>query len=120
MEEITREKIYGVDLSKEITPIMVRDAIIICFYEAHSKDLEQMKNQLNFKDEKEFEEFKKEDVEALIKLKFDEVGGDFNNPAKEMLIQVVMKLKDYAKFFRDEQIIEKHASEIMQLIDKLK
>jgi hypothetical protein len=112
-------EIYGADLGKKITPIIVRDAIIICFYEAHSKELDRMKNQLSFKDNKDFEEFKKKDVLALIKLKFDEVGGDFNNPSKESLIKVVNQLKDYSKLFRDQRIIEKHAYEIMQLIEKL-
>ncbi len=27
--------IYGVDVTKNVTPVMVRDAIIQCFYEAH-------------------------------------------------------------------------------------
>jgi hypothetical protein len=51
---------------------------------------------------------------------FEETGGDFNNPTKETLIQVVMKLKEYATHAsRDSGIIEKHAEEITQLIDKL-
>ena len=62
---------------------------------------------------------KKKDIEALIKLKFDEVGGDFKNPTKQSLILVVNQLKDYSKLFRDRSIIEKHACEIMQLIDKI-
>ncbi len=32
--------IYGVDISKEVTPVMVRDAIIDCFTKAHSDVLE--------------------------------------------------------------------------------
>ena len=98
---------------------MVRDAIIICFYKAHSKDLEKMKKQINFKDEKDFEKFKKDNIKSLIKLKFEEVGGDFYNPSKDSLIKVVKKLKDYSKLFRDQHIIEQHANDIMLLIDKL-
>lgn len=119
MVETTCNEIYGVDISKDITPIMVRDALIICFYKAHSKNLDQMKSQLNFKDDKHFEDFKRKDVEALIKLKFEEVGGDFNNPTKNSLIEVINQLKDYSKLFRDQNIIEKHAREIMSLIEKL-
>ena len=52
-------------------------------------------------------------------LKFDEVGGDFDNPTKKSLIEVVNQLKDYSKLFRDQRIIEKHAREIMNLIEKL-
>jgi hypothetical protein len=119
MVDISCSEIYGVDLDKKITPVIVRDAIIICFYEAHSKDLDMMRNQLNFNSNSDFEDFKKKDVIALIKLKFDEVGGDFNNPSKESLIKVVNQLKDYSKLFRDQSIIEKHAYEIMKLIEKL-
>lgn len=32
--------IYGVDATKNVTHIMVRDAIIQCFYEAHCNVLE--------------------------------------------------------------------------------
>ena len=119
MVDINCTEIYGVDANKEITLIMVRDALIICFFEAHSKDLDQMKSQLNFMDDKHFEDFKWRDVEALIRLKFEEVGGDFNNPTKESLIKVVSQLKDYSKLFRDQSIIEKHAGEILSLIEKL-
>lgn len=119
MSDMDCDEIYGVNISKKITPIMIREAIIVCFYEAHSLNLEEMKNHLNFKDDIDFENFKRNDVEALIKLKFEEVGGDFNNPSKDSLIEVVKKLKDYSKFFRDQRIIEKHANDIMKLIDKL-
>ena len=53
------KKIYGVDLSKKITPVMVRDAIIECFVKAHSKILEMMKEYHEFKSEEEFEQMGK-------------------------------------------------------------
>lgn len=111
--------IYGVDITKKVTPIMVRDAIIDCFYKAHEGELEQMKKLLEFESEEKFSEFKQEGIESTIRTKFDEVGGDFDNPTKEVLIRVVMGLKDLAKLFRDQKVIEKHAGEIMQLINKL-
>jgi hypothetical protein len=119
MDDIQCNLIYGVDITKEITPIMVRDAIIDCFYKAHSADLENIKELINFKSQNEFEEFKREEVLCLIKSKFEEVNGDFNYPTKEILTKVELKLKDYSKFFRDKKIIEKHAGEIMELINKL-
>jgi hypothetical protein len=119
MEDISCEKIYGIDPTKDITPLQVRDAIIDCFYKAHGKDLEQMKETIDFKSEKDFDEFKKTEIESIILQTFNEVNGDFDNPTKEDLIKVVLKLKDHAKFFRDISIIEKHANEIMQLIKKL-
>ena len=113
------DEIYGVDTSKEITPIMVRDAIVKCYYQAHQQVLGDMKNYMDFKSEDEFERFKKLNVKSLIKTKFDEVGGDFNNPTKDSLIKVVYALKDFAKFYRDLETIEKHANEIMYLIEQI-
>ena len=33
---------YGVDFSKKITPLMARDAIIVCFRQAHKEILDLM------------------------------------------------------------------------------
>ena len=113
------KKIYGVDLSKKITPVMVRDAIIECFVKAHSKILEMMKEYHEFKSEEEFEQMKHINIKYLIKSKFEEIGVDFDNPSKEDLIAVIDKLKDYASNFRKPEIIKKHYSEIMLLINRL-
>ncbi len=108
--------IYGVDLSGKITPVQVRDAIIKCFSQAQ----EELKEYLRETTELKPEEVEKIYVDSIIEKTFEEVGGDFKNPTKETLIQVVMKLKEYAAgMFRDSGIIEKHAGEIVQLIDKL-
>jgi len=75
-----------------------------------------MKETTKFKPEK----IEKMYVDSIIEKAFAEVDGDFKNPTKETLIQVVMKLKIYAAgVFRDSKIIEKHVGEIKQLIDKL-
>ena len=108
--------IYGVDLSGKITPVQVRDAIIECFSQAQEELKEYLKEKSEFKPEKIDEMY----VDIIIENAFEKVGGDFKNPTKETLIQVVMKLKEYARdVFRDSEIIEKHAGEIQQLIDKL-
>lgn len=108
--------IYGVDLSGKITPVQVRDAIIKCFSQAQEELKEYMRETTEIKSE----EIEKMYVEFIIEKAFEEVGGDFKNPTKETLIQVIMKLKEYAAdVFRDPEIIEKHAGEIKQLIDKL-
>jgi len=108
--------IYNVDISKDVTPIMVRDAIIKCFTQAQQEVTESMKVISGL----ESEEAKKISVDSLIENAFEEAGGDFNNPTKESLIKVIMKLKEFAAdAFRDAEIIEKHTGEIMQLINKL-
>lgn len=37
-EEIVGKKIYGIDLEKKVTALMVKDAIVECFYQAHCED----------------------------------------------------------------------------------
>ncbi|MBT4647922.1 hypothetical protein HN827_10110 [archaeon] len=111
--------IYGVDLSKEVTPIMVRDAIINCFLNAHSEILDEMKEFGDFESEKEFEKMKLFDIKSLIEKYFEEVNGDFDNPTKESLLEVIGKLQEFAKNFRKPKIVNKHSGEIMKLIKKL-
>ena len=118
--EIKSEKvIYGVDITKKVTPIMVRDAIIECFTLAHSYVLEEEKEHFNYESAEKFEKFKKETIIDTIKSIFEELGGDFNNPTKEDLIELVTKLEQLASMYRSREVIERHASEIMQLITKL-
>ena len=108
--------IYGVDLSGKITPVQVRDAIIKCFSQAQEDLMKYMKETTDIKPEN----IEKMYVNYIIEKAFEKVGGDFKNPTKETLIQVVMELKDYAlRLFRDPDIVKKHAGEIGQLIDKL-
>ena len=57
------DEIYGVDLNEKITPVMVRDAIIRCFINAHNFAFNQMrKMDFTMSDE----EFKKE-LEGAVK-----------------------------------------------------
>ena len=108
--------IYGVDLSGKITPVQVREAIIKCFSQAQEELMEYMRKTTELEPKK----IEKILVDFNIEKAFAETGGDFNNPTKETLTQVINKLKEYAAgVFRDADIIEKHTVEIMQLIDKL-
>ena len=89
---------------------MVRDALINCFYEAHCEDtgIDIKEGDIN-----------REYCREIISKAFKDVGGDFDNPTKESVVGVVKKLKNFSKGFRDQKIIEKHAKEIMSLINKL-
>lgn len=111
--------IYGVDPSKPVTPAMVRDAIVECFVQAHKENLEEMREYHEFKSEKEFEEMKMMDVRIIIKSKFEEIGGDFENPTKETILAVMKKLAELSINFRDPEVIKKHYGEIMELVNKL-
>ncbi len=111
--------IYGVDVTKNVTPVMVRDAIIQCFYEAHSDVLELARESFGHPPKKKFEEMKKIHVKELICDIFDKIGRDFNKPTKDDLLKVIDSLKRFASIYRKPDVIKKHASEIMFLIDKL-
>ena len=112
------DTIYGINPEEDINPYMVRDAILQCFYEA---DLEVMKKLFQKSDfeSNDDEEIGKKHVEIVIKKMFEDVNGDFHNPTKESLINVVDKCKEFAGLFRDKETIKKHANEIMTLINRL-
>jgi len=105
-EERTKKE-TGIDLTKKVTPLMVRDAIIVCFVKAHSETLEYMKKDFNFESKKEFEQMKKLNVEASIKLQFEKIGADFNNPSKDSLVKVLEGLAKFSANFRGPEIIKK-------------
>ena len=111
--------IYGVDITKKVTPVMVRDAIIMCFTEAHNDVLESLKDYSDFKSEEEFKKIKEMNILYIIQSAFKETGGDFNNPTKDTLKAAIGWLAGYAKNFRKPEVIEKHYSEIMTLISLL-
>jgi len=111
--------IYGVDITKNVTPVLVRDAIIQCFYEAHCNVLELARETFGDPPRKKFEEMKESHVRELIENIICDAGGDFDNPDKDCLIQVLNNLKKIASTYRKPEIINKHVSEINLLMDKL-
>ena len=111
--------IYGVDVTKNVTPIMVRDAIIQCFYEAHCYVLELARGTFGHPPEKKFEQMKKSHVKELVQDIFHRIEGDFNKPTKDNLLKVLDNLKKFASIYRKPDVIKKHVSEIMMLINKL-
>jgi len=104
-------KVYGIGMDQEITPLMVRDALIECFFQAHCADtgMDQTEGDTN-----------RQYCGEIIKKSFNDIGGDFNNPTKEDVLKVMGKLKEFSAGFRDPSIIEKHSKEIMKLVEKMK
>jgi len=113
------EMIYGVNLQGTVTPHMVRDAIIQCFFEADSEVLDGLFNQQEFSTETEEKEVKYNHVRVFIKNLFHKTQGDFNNPTKESLTNVIDQCKQYAMMFRHKEIIQENYNKIMTLINKL-
>jgi hypothetical protein len=102
--------IYGVDVTKEVSPIMVRDAIVECFYEAHCAQVD-----LGAKDDGVDKVYCKQ----IVMKAFEEKGVDFNNPTKKSILITIPWLADFSKSFRDQSVIQKHLMEIQKLIDRL-
>ena len=111
--------IYGVDITKKVTPIMVRDAIIQCFFEAHCSVLELARETFGHPSEEIFEDMKKSHVNELVHDIFIKIKGDFNNPTKDELLLVLNNLKSFASIYRRPKIVKKHVDEVMKLINKL-
>jgi hypothetical protein len=109
--------IYGIDPDGKVTPKDVRNALFECFLFAHGDDLAASLN-IDLTDDKDGR-IKKEGIDTFLKGVFDTVKGDFNEPTKEELMRVIDYLVKFSKNFRDSKIIEKHAGEIMTLINKL-
>ena len=102
--------IYGVDTESTVTPIMVRDAIDRCFYEAHCAVVE-----LPESNELERHLY----CTTVLRRGFELTGGDFDSPTRDSLIQAMNYLAEYSKSFRDPLVVTQHYQEIMQLIEKI-
>lgn len=104
------KKIYGIDPEKEVTPAMVRDAIIECFFQAHCQatELEMGEGDMS-----------KVYCKSLVEKAFEDSGGDFYKPNKESIIKAMGELRKFSKEFRNQGVIEEHTREIMILVDKL-
>jgi len=101
--------IYGVDLNQEVKPEQVRDAMVECFYSAQKGDPNLISGLM----------LSREECEAMVKKAFSGGGGDFNNPTKESIMAALQQLKSFAGRFRDPEIIEAHAREVMKLVEML-
>lgn len=103
--------IYGINEDLKLTPEAVRDAIVNCFCEAHCAD-----SGLTTEDDKELS---RDYCLSLVKKAFQESGNDFEKPNKESLLAVIDRLADFAKNFRQPEVIKEHYEMINKLINKL-
>ena len=99
------ECIFGVRLDSHISPIMIRDAIINCYLQADDEVLEELFNIRDFENEEQKNCVKKDHVTIIIKKVFYDADGDFDNPTKEMLIDVINGLREFASHFREKEKI---------------
>jgi len=99
--------IYGVDTTGTITPDMVRAALVDCFYDAHSSQTGIANS--NTKTAKVY-------CEQIVRKAFTETGGDFDHPTKDSILATLPWLAEFSKSFRDQTVIQRHMTEIQQLI----
>jgi hypothetical protein len=104
--------IYGIDSNQAITPTQVRDALIECFYQAHCQ-------QTGIENVQDSDSLNRTYCQQLVKKAFHNTNGDFDNPTKEHLIQVMENLAKFSSTLRDPQIIQEHTAQIQQLINAL-
>ncbi|RMD59682.1 hypothetical protein D6821_00660 [Candidatus Parcubacteria bacterium] len=111
--------LFGVKISNPPTPQEIKEAIVQCFLQAHQKQLKALKEfspQLTAAEEKTL---KRTTIETLLKKLSEQDGNDFDKPTKQGLLQLLDRLKNYASYFRDKKIIERHYQQIKQLVDLL-
>jgi hypothetical protein len=104
-------KVYGIDLSKNVTPLMVRDAILDCFNQAHCEDAGVGT------DDKESNKLY---CQELVKKAFTDAEVDFDHPTKEGIMKVLEQLREFSKSFRNPEIIKKHYESMAKIVEKLK
>ena len=112
-------KIYGVDTDHKVTPLVVRDAIIVCFRQAHAEVLKLMEECAEDMPKKEIEKMKNIEIKMIVKRAFKDAGEDFDKPTKKGLVKVIGGLAKFAAQFRRPEIIKKHYKEIKILIEKI-
>lgn len=108
-------EIYGVDPDKDpLTPIMVRDAMVECFYKAHCIDSDLLEDENDAS-----ADINRSYCQQIVRKAFADGGGDFDRPTQESIMNAIGELKKFAANFRDPGIIKKHAGEIISLVEKL-
>lgn len=105
-----QKTIYGIDISKPVTPFMVRDALVECFFQAHCANSEV--------DEKD-KGINKIYCQEIVKDAFAKANSDFSKPNKEGIILAMNGLAEFAKKFRNQELVQKNYNEIMKLVEKI-
>ena len=104
--------IYGVDTEKPVTEIMVRDALVRCFGQAHCpfKEVDQPSD----------ENLEEMYARPIVEKAFIDSGGDFEHPTKKSIKKAITSLVEFAKNFTDPSIIQQHAQEVRTLLYKIR
>ena len=100
-----------------LNPAKARDIIIECFFAAQKETFRRVKQKKGCPSK---DDDLRKTVTALVRLGFRETGGDFDNPTKEGLQEVVIYLADKAGTWgTPEDIINHHKEQIQRVISCL-
>ena len=100
--------LYGIDTSKKVSAQMVKEALVECFYDAHYKQT-GISGETDKKTNKDY-------CDQIVKKAFLETGGNFDEPTKESLLNVLPWLAEFSKSFRNQDTIDTHMKQITELI----
>ena len=101
---------YGIDPNLPLTPLLVRDALENCFYNAHREAIDLENNS---------EQVTKEYCRQMVQQAFHKTGGQYDQPTKKSIMAATNYLSRQAKNFRNQEVISQHVAEIMKYVDTL-
>lgn len=111
--------LFGIDVTRnDITATEVRDALIPCFAAAHHMALMEQEKPEDLSP-RLFNGMSLANAELVIKKFFFEIGADYDHPTKKNLQDVMLKLAEYSKNFRSEEVIRQNMEEIGKLVGRL-
>jgi hypothetical protein len=113
------ENIYGVCLDDSFDSSDVLDAIVNCFSIAHKKFLTQLEESDEKISDEELKKISKFNSRETVEKIFRDKGMDITNPSRDSILVLLDELKKYSSKFRDPEVIQKHYSQIMKLVNKL-
>ncbi|MEI6378265.1 MAG: hypothetical protein WCO55_01270 [Candidatus Falkowbacteria bacterium] len=102
--------IYGVDIDAPFTASQTREALVDCLCLAHTEDAELGADT---------SDTARSYCADLVEKAFEETGGDFQAPTKESILKALAYLAEFAKNFRNPEIVKSHVAQVMRIIDKL-
>lgn len=116
MTEHERWYLQTADL-QNLNPQKARDLIIKCFFEAQKETFKRAKQKFG-KTSDDADILQR--ITSVVKITFQQVDGDFEQPTKAALLKVMEKLaKMSASWGTPEDIIEHHKKQIERLLNEL-
>ncbi|MBU1044519.1 MAG: hypothetical protein KJ915_09025 [Candidatus Omnitrophica bacterium] len=102
---------------KDLSPQKARDLIIKCFFEAQKETFKRAKQKFGkASDDSDI----LQRITSVVKLTFQQINGDFDQPTKETLIKVIERLAAIsASWGTPEDIIEHHKKQIERVLSQL-